>query len=394
MMLFGSKIGRCYADPSWSSARVRPSKKSRQSCYDMKSVFLFALNFLPAIIVATGIIRVGSTSAVASSSDMSRQQQDKESSTADAYDVFQKVDALVSKPVSGSTQALHWQTFRQDKLKSTTSAAPMAPLSKSQRASGFASWKDEQAHEATLRLQRNEAPLHQGYTTFDKSHQDQQDQQLTAKQRKRILAKIRPEDKDYFIPAATFQGAKFDYIFTTRPDRGTGYFWDGSDSVKRLQQPTTTDNTGTTKIETITASQQETTAGQSEKRAEPPTSDKGNEVDEKPRAKKKKKQAPTIIETNNHPLEQVAALLQSRQQQSALPPGWEQATDMSTQQPYYFNPATVERSWERPQLQAAPKSDAAGSKWNAATDATTGKTYYYNAAGETRWDDPNARPQP
>ena len=331
---------------------------------------------------------------------MSRQQQQqhgKDSSSADnAYDVFHKVDALVSKPVSGSTQALHWQTFRHDKQSTTTSkasVAPMAPLSKSQRASGFASWKDEQAHEANLRLQRQEAPLHQGYTTFDKSHQDQQEQQLTKKQMKRIQSKIRPEDKEYFIPAATFQGAKFDYVFTTRPDRGTGYFWDGSDSVKRLQQPTAVNNSGTGD-DAGAVVQAETTTIRNEKRLEPPTAGEVTEASDQPRTKKKKKQqAPKIVETSNHPLEQVAALLQSRQQ-STLPPGWEQATDVATKQPYYFNRTTGERSWERPQLQPEVSSnETTGSEWNAATDATTGKTYYYNGAGETRWDDPNVPPQ-
>lgn len=316
---------------------------------------------------------------------MSLTPSEKETNSVDAYDVFHKVDELVSKPVTGSTQALHWQTFRnahKTETRSSHSAAPTAPLSKSQRAAGFASWKDEQEHETRLRQQRNEAPLHQGYTTFQETQQPSS--ALTKKQIKCISNKIRPDDKEYFIPAATFQGSKFDYVFTTRPERGTGYYWDGSDSLKQLHKRLSSKDG---------AEREEGTEMAKNKRQEVGDTTKGQE--NKPvRTKKPRIQAPTTVEISNHPLEQINAMLQSRQKELlTLPPGWEQAIDVATKQPYYFNRATGERSWEKPKcvntLNPTHSSNTAGeSDWLSAMDAVTGKTYYYNAAGETRWDDP------
>jgi len=48
------------------------------------------------------------------------------------------------------------------------------------------------------------------------------------------VERVRPEGATYFIKAETFDGWKEDYVFTTKKGRGTGYFWDGMDSVKKL----------------------------------------------------------------------------------------------------------------------------------------------------------------
>ncbi|GKY99519.1 hypothetical protein MPSEU_000906100 [Mayamaea pseudoterrestris] len=325
------------------------------------------------------------------------QNQGQSKDTADAYNVFQKVDELVSKPVSGSNQALQWQNFRQDKKLNTTttrrlqSSAPMAPLSKSQRASGFASWKDEQKHEESLRRERSDAPLHQRYTAFSSSSQQQQQAGLTKKQIKRIQSKIRPDEQEYFIPSQTFAGSKFDYVFTTRPERGTGYYWDGSDSVKRLENADATSVIGSSDVVQEISGVKDAANTFEKRPAE--SQDAGDNQPEQSRKKSKTKNAPpTFVETSNHPLEQIAALLQSRQvHQVALPLGWEQATDVATKLPYYFNRTTGERTWEKPfdVAVSAKKDEEVTSEWKSATDAASNKTYYYNAAGETRWDDPN-----
>lgn len=155
-----------------------------------------------------------------------------------SFAAFSKVDELVSKPVMGSDGAASWQNFRKDhasKIRpSSSSVAPKAPLKKLDRLA-FTSWEDEQQHENQMRKEAGHVQAGAGYTTFKKKNAAEE-----AKERKRkvlIEKRIRPDDKDYFIPSPTFQGWKFDYIFTTRVDRGgTGYYWDGSDGVKSLQQ--------------------------------------------------------------------------------------------------------------------------------------------------------------
>jgi len=51
-----------------------------------------------------------------------------------------------------------------------------------------------------------------------------------------VVERVRPDGTNYFIKADTFDGWKEDYVFTTKAGRGTGYFWDGMDSVKKLLQ--------------------------------------------------------------------------------------------------------------------------------------------------------------
>jgi hypothetical protein len=297
----------------------------------------------------------------------------KQPTVDDAYNVFHKVDELVSKPISGSHQALQWQTFRSSSSQTTTthnnatSVAPKAPLKKSDRAAGFASWEEERKHEATLRRDRGDAALDQGYSTFSTlSHAEIQQAALTRKQETQIRKKIRPEDKDYFMASPTFRGWKHDYVFTTR-DRGTGYYWDGSDSVKKL------DGTLMHVIENKTQGQTNT--------QDSTISDTPSEPEKK---KRKKKEPPVVVVVHDpkNPIEQVAALVQARQaQESLLPPGWEQAFDSTTQKLFYFNRASGQRTWEPPVVVIADE-------WKTTTDPSTGKAYYYNASGETRWEDP------
>ncbi|KAG7338950.1 hypothetical protein IV203_017441 [Nitzschia inconspicua] len=155
-----------------------------------------------------------------------------------SFAVFSKVDELVSKPV-------------------------LAPLKKSDRLV-FTSWEEERRHEDQVRKVSGHQQVGSGYTAFKKKNDAEE-----AKERKRkaqIEKRIRPDDKEYFIPSPTFVGWKFDYIFTTRIDRGgTGYYWDGHDSIKSLKggpteaattsstsdngrdkKTTTTDDAGTT----------------------------------------------------------------------------------------------------------------------------------------------------
>jgi hypothetical protein len=313
-----------------------------------------------------------------------------------SFDAFSKVDEIVSKPILGSDGAASWQEFQKDVHKSTSigigshphrpSAAPKAPLKKADRlGTGFSSWEEERLHEEQVRKAAGHVSAGTGYTNFKKKNSAEE--AAERKRIKKIEARIRPDNKEYFIPAPTFQGWKFDYIFTTRPDRGTGYYWDGMDSVKKLRGALQEgENDG------------DTQKGEEDEKAS------GEEEHDKPKKKKRKKSAgPVIVNDPNNPLEQVAALIEQRRRQMMAPtavvdptllPGWEMANDTTSGKPYYFNRSTGERSWDKPQAVpgATSTSELKDSElpegWKEATDGASGKTYYYHTNGETRWDRP------
>lgn len=224
----------------------------------------------------------------------------------------------------------------------------------------------------------------QGYTVFKKKNQAEE--AAARKKRKRIEDRIRPDDKKYFIPSETFDGSKFDYVFTTR-DRGTGYYWDGMDSVKRLKSGGDVD--GDVVNDDVNAATTETTT----------------QVDKPKRKQKKKKQAsaPIIVDDPNNPMEQVAEAIRRRNESLnatpsallGLPSGWEVARDESSGKSYYYCRATGQRQWEKPTAPAASTKALEVTNtaplpegWSVAKDASTGKEYYYNSKGETKWERP------
>eukprot|EP00526_Cylindrotheca_closterium_P004161 CAMPEP_0113637722 /NCGR_PEP_ID=MMETSP0017_2-20120614/19755_1 /TAXON_ID=2856 /ORGANISM="Cylindrotheca closterium" /LENGTH=4255 /DNA_ID=CAMNT_0000548783 /DNA_START=113 /DNA_END=12880 /DNA_ORIENTATION=+ /assembly_acc=CAM_ASM_000147 len=102
-----------------------------------------------------------------------------------------------------------------------------------------------------------------------------------------------------------------------------------------------------------------------------------------------------------------------------LPADWEEVTDPTSGDVYYYNPVTDETSWERPGAEPAiddsgevepsaseevkpeesaveePAEETAGlpADWEEVTDPTSGDIYYYNpVANETSWERPGAEP--
>lgn len=287
----------------------------------------------------------------------------------DAFDAFNTVDKLVSKQILGSDGAASWQEFKKDsELVNRQSNAPLAPLKKADKLGGFTSWKDERKREEEARKEAGSAGLGEGYTHFKQKDEDA----ATRKERKRIEQKIRPDDKEYFIKAGTFQGFKFDYVFTTRDTYGTGYYFDGSDSLKKLDG----------KLPAWAESKEprsDEDDGGNNKRVLSPT-------EETKRKKKKRKKAPVIVEDPNNPLEQVQEAIKRRSERwrfgvgGNVLEGWESATD-SAGRTYYFDRRTGETSWTNPQPDVLPGG------WNVAKTAD-GKQYYYHTSGETRWEKP------
>jgi len=293
-----------------------------------------------------------------------------------SYDAFAKVDDIVSKPVLGSDGANSWQQFRSDNksLNNHKSVAPKAPLKRTDMlGTGFSSWDEERNHEDKVRKAAGHSSTGSGYTTFKKKNTVEE--AAERKRIKQIESRIRPDDKNYFIPSPTFQGWKYNYVFTTKAGNGTGYFWDGMDAIKEL------------KGELV----------RPKKKVESANSETKDESEQAPKKKKRKKnRGPTIVSEPNNPLEQVHAILQQRRQAASglvenLPPGWEASIDPTSKKPYYYNRATGERSWTKPENADAAKSTASDELpkgWKSAVDKSTGKTYYYNDKGETKWEKP------
>jgi hypothetical protein len=264
-----------------------------------------------------------------------------------AYSAFSSIDALVSKPVMGSDGAASWQEFsRQSSSYKSRGVAPHAPLHKSDHMNGMSSIVDERKYEEKVRQEYGDKPMGSGYTVFKKK---QDKSYLESKKRKKlILEKKRPDNMKYFIPSPSFSGWKEDYVFTTR-DRGTGYYWDGMDSIKTLMKEEEGGDEGF-------QSQNENV-----------------ELTETPKKKKKK---------NDKPLQKTV----SSTHEDDLPEGWEPATD-SLGNVYFFNRSLNKSVWERPTKKESESLLPEG--WNEGKDPATGRIYYYNhSKNETTWEKP------
>jgi WW domain len=311
-----------------------------------------------------------------------------------AYTAFNSVDELVAKPVVGSDGAAKWQSFQQQtKIVSTASVAPTAPLKATDRAVGFTSWHEERAHANAIRT-KDQVPAVYTHFGTQKGSADG----LTKKERKRIESGRIGEDQEYFIPSSsgskTFEGWKFDYVFTTKDSHGTGYYFDGMDSLKKLRG----EALPVVSVESATKTAAKSQSADTFKRTRSKDLTPSGESDDRVSKKKRKRNAVvTIVDLPNHPLEQVAAVLSARhadqQQQAQLPAGWEVAVSSLDQKEYYFNRTTGERTWTKPSFAVAPTTTAATTTttpWHQARDPVSGKDYYYNSTtGETVWERPD-----
>jgi hypothetical protein len=323
-------------------------------------------------------------------------------------DAFGKVDELVAKPVLGSDGAKAWQDFAQrgkgsrPALTSTgASKAPKAPLKRQDRAMGYTSWQDEKTKAGDAR--QDDKASSAGYTHFKKKQDGAADGGLSKKQRQAILNRVRPDKEAYYIKSDTFAGSKFNYVFSTKEGYGTGYFWDGTDRLRALDDDTNTNTVSNTLSNTLSNENAKGTA-------DPPDTLVAFAASDEPLKKKRKKKskavAPTMVHDPSHPLEQVAAALaqrrQQQQQQSSvtdptLPEGWQATQDPTTRQTYYYQAATGERTWTKPtgvELTDESSTTTVTVKklpegWTATVDAASGQTYYYHAASQkTQWDKP------
>jgi WW domain len=318
------------------------------------------------------------------------------SASSSAYTAFNSVDELVAKPVVGSDGAAKWQSFQQQtKIVPATSSAPTAPLKATDRAVGFTSWHEERAHANSIRTEDQVPSVYTHFGTQKGSADG-----LTKKERKRIESRRIGEDQEYFIPSSsqnkTFEGWKFDYIFTTKDSHGTGYYFDGMDSLKTLRGETlpAVDESATKAVE-------ESQSANASKKTKSKVLISSGENDDRVSKKKRKRGAVmTIVDLPNHPLEQVAAVLSARQaaeQQQALPAGWEVAVSSLDQKEFYFNRTTGERTWTKPAISAPTGTSATTTTtttttttWQRAQDVASGKDYYYNpTTGETTWERPD-----
>jgi len=364
-------------------------------------------------------------------------------SSTSSHAAFAAVDSMVSKQVHGSDNTASWQSFQNEsKTRGTTvstGAAPILPIKRADRlGTGMQSRDDEKRHENQIRRQAGQAPVGSGYTAFKRKID--QEAVASAKRAKLVADRVRPDDKRYYIASETFEGWKEDYVFTTR-DRGTGYYWDGMDSLKKQLGLSSGDPSSS-----VVAEMKEKAEDVSGDGADASPEDDIAATKKKRKKKKKSKSKDAdgtahVEEDSNNPMDQIAAAIQRRNQAMMHPPGsagraaaaagvadagaaaadaigltgsglplqvnalaakgWEKAKDPSSGKEYYFNRSSGERSWDNPLLEkkltpagevAKPseKDEVLPAGWAATQDASIGKTYYYHAAsGKTQWTKPD-----
>ena len=336
-----------------------------------------------------------------------------------AYEAFQAVDTLVSKPIFGSDGAASWQEFQKDqKVMVVESVAPQLPR---KRNDIFSSVKEERSNEIQIRKETNQPIMGSGYTSFKKKRGNNDDAN-TKKQQKMIEQRIRPDDQIYFISSSTFTGWKKDYIFTTRDGRGTGYYWDGMDSLKEQQQK---QQTSTIETETVRNTIHPPIQKKKKKKKKKEKKSNGRNSDDY----QQQKSMDSII----NPMDQVKNAIQQRQesQQHSVyndtsnngsllsDNGWKEATDPTTKKTYYYQSSTGKRQWEKPtseehlqqqdgvkmnntirmNIQSIELAALTGKKvparqkndndWEEIKDAKTQKIYYYQkSTGKRQWENP------
>lgn len=340
------------------------------------------------------------------------------SSKSSSFSAFNEVDDTVAKPVLGSDGAARWQDFKQDsKLPTKLSVAPALPLKKLDRALGTKSIRDEQANEAKIRKDAGDREAGSGYTTFKRK--SDHEEIAAAKKRKLILEKVRPDDVPYFIAAETYEGYKFDYVFTTRDNRGTGYYWDGTDSYKKEMglaptYPDYEENVDDVSGDTETKTKKKKS---SKKKHKVPIADEFNPMEQIANAISRRNQlagmgapgiANSVDDANKIAKADAAALgvdanvLNSKPQSSSAAPtaldrelivaGWESTNDPKSGKHYYFHRASGKTSWSKPDLPKRASEENAEHRlpdgWKSAKDSSSGKVYYYHTSGKTSWTKP------
>jgi len=289
-----------------------------------------------------------------------------------SYDAFATVDSLVSKPVLGSDGAASWQEFRSNhksKGASSRGVAPHLPLKRSDKLSGMKSIQEERRNEQQIRSDSGDRQMGSGYTVFKRKNT--MEEAVERKRRKMIQDRKRPDDQTYFIKAETFQGWKEDYAFTTRDSR-TGYYWDGMDSIKKLNGADLDDDSTKQNNDDIT------------------TNHEGSVEAKTKSSKKKKKKAKDQKHKKND--EAVGA-------ESDLPKGWQMALDPASGKTYYCNVELNKTVWEKPiDENGSINAENKGSEtvpilpngWEAAKDPSSGKEYFYNRSlNKTSWERPS-----
>ncbi|KAL3762972.1 hypothetical protein ACHAWU_001119 [Discostella pseudostelligera] len=350
------------------------------------------------------------------------------SKSSSSFSVFKEVDESVSKPVIGSDGAARWQDFKVKNSKLLLgsgvgggvggggSVAPALPLKKLDRvALGTTSIHDERTNESKIRKEAGDRELGAGYTTFKRK--TNMEEIAERKRKKLVMDRVRPDDVPYFMEAETFEGYKFDYVFTTRDTRGTGYYWDGMDSLKKeLGQETTNTHTSIDNENANDNDKGATAAAGAAAGAtvSKTTSKEGIKGEIKVKKKKKKNDdrhqifMPDEVGDEFNPMEQVALAIQRRSQAMSAPPssfiggGGDVSAAANTMAAdaaalgvdarllNHASSSTVASTTPSTTITSQslePELVVAG--WESALDPASGKTFYFRrSTNERRWDKP------
>jgi hypothetical protein len=285
-----------------------------------------------------------------------------------SYDAFAVVDSMVSKPVLGSDGAASWQEFQSNHKSrgaSSRGVAPHLPMKRSDKLSGMKSMQEERNNEQKIRKDTGDRGMYGGYTVFKRKNT--LEEAAEKKKRKLIHERKRPDDQTYYIKADIFQEWKQDYVFTTRDGR-TGYYWDGMDSIKKLNGHDPNPHTTSTN-----------------------NNDEALIVEAKSKLSKKKKKKEKKCKMLDNAVNPVGSGFD-------LPSGWEAAMDPSSGNTYYYNVELNKTLWEKPTHEGvcseAENKDSTtmslAEGWEVAKDPSSGKEYFYNRSlNKTSWERPS-----
>ena len=250
----------------------------------------------------------------------------------------------------------------------------------------------------------------EGYTEFKRRGRDPEEAALK-KKRIKIESRIRPDNVQYYIPSTNFIGWKKDYVFTTRENYGTGYYWDGTDSAR---ESFCVSNPGSNEPSASSCAQPSIPNNYWDKISH--IADRGAVCDSKNnnRNKEAKRSITTEVEVaaSYNPLEQVSnAISRAAKAVMDIPAttmpsgdkatqdeltdcslaaaGWVRALDPLSGKTYFYHRTTKETSWEVPLSSSRNTERNFPAGWSAATDQKSGLEYYFHESGETTWVRPS-----
>jgi len=301
---------------------------------------------------------------------------------------------------AGSDGALAWQDFKTSGIHRTSySTAPNMPMKKLDRVGmRMKSIHDERKVENDLRRRSGEDLIGVGYREFKRKNDVEERRE--EKKLNMIQSRTRPDGVKYFIPSKSFLGWKKDYVFTTRKNYGTGYYWDGTDGLRELDEAGSLENIDSTGADEKIHKRTKLGKDKTKKKKKKSNKDNGHSLEVED-AKNPFQQVADAIARRNAAITKSSTGTQDEASKLAAA-GWSVVKDPSSGKNYYYHNVSKETKWDNPLQNSleAHDSTVVGAAtciskdvllpqgWKECIDEKSGNTYYYHQNGTTSWNRP------